>query len=216
MRLVPLRLNSSVLSSFSVVEKHLEVNAILITIHRSDRVIYALPPHHRLIYRADIWSFESSPYRCCRDDHYADVRTDSIPLRVEAPFGSEVIPAAPRVDWPEFRFQLRVHTARFSDPGLLAEQVYRLACQGARGFRLAVGGCPRPDPETEGDLVTDEEIEATISGGAPEPAAVGPEPVVEQGAADDGHLVELETLWLDLPFVLLGGSRRVAGGRRRR
>jgi len=107
---------------------------VVLTIHSSERVIYTLRRiPDRLVYRSPIWSFESSAYSHCSDGSYMDVRTASEPCRVVVPFGSEVVVALPRVDWPEFRLRLRTYW----DPGLLAEQVWRLAVQGVRGFRIA-------------------------------------------------------------------------------
>jgi hypothetical protein len=179
---------------------------MLLTIHRSERVIYTLPPAHRLVHQSPIWAFESSEYTCCRDDRYADVRTDSIPLRVEAPFGSQVIPSAgePMPGWPEFGFRLRVHW----DPvGLLAEQVWWLAANRERGFRLA-------EVSSHG-LNTDETRIKQESNCDSDPCSIcvssvahvsEPEPAVGLlvGVLPDGE-----------PFRLTGGTGR-SGGRRSR
>jgi hypothetical protein len=131
---------------------------MLLTIHRSHRLLYSLPPAHRLVYQADVWSFAASDRTACVDARFSDTRTASNEVLVHAPFGSEIIAAQLPVDWPEFRLRLRVY---WDPSGLLAEQVYRLACQGVRGFRLAAG-------EAEPAAVTTarpEDVEALVISG---------------------------------------------------
>lgn len=112
-------------------------------IHRSERILYSSRRSETLRsrerFRTDVWSFAPVAHSRIETESYSDVRTDSIPVPVVAPFGSEVIASeamAGRIDWPEFRHRLKVY---WDPTGIFGEQVWRLAVQGVRGFRLGAG-----------------------------------------------------------------------------
>ncbi len=108
---------------------------MIITIHRSERLIYSLRRiPDRIRARWDTWSFEPNLYDHRLSDWFMLIWTGSRPVSVHAPFGSVVIPRQPSVDMPEYRHALKVH---WDPTGILAEQVYGLALRNERGFRFA-------------------------------------------------------------------------------